>query len=316
MSYASDVKEEIARIELSDDSKRAQLSALVQCLGTFGFSSGVMNIKVRCANAVIIKRICSDIQTLYDVKAGIAAIKQQNLDKRNIYSVTINEKVKDILYDLDLWTEKGIQEHPRLGFLNTDEMLRSYVAGCFMASGTVNDPKTPNYHLEFKANSESHAAFLVKILDKFFIKAKITERRGHSIVYIKMSDAISDVLRVIGADNALMLFESERIDRDVVNSLHRLDNVTIANEQKSQQVSDMQIEAIEYLMKRDLLKYLSEKDREIALIRYNNPNATLNELSEIYYQQSRETLSKSGIRHRFEKVFALVEKYKEKEKNK
>ena len=47
------------------------------------------------------------------------------------------------------------------------------------------------------------------------------------------------------------------------------------------------------------------------MIRYENPDASLMELSELFYIQTKTTLSKSGIRHRFEKITALADKYRE-----
>lgn len=313
MSFASDIKEEIARNELSDNLQRAQLSALIQLLATMGFSSEGLNLKIKCSNAVVTKRIASNIANLYQVRPDIMAVKQTKLSQGNVYYLTVNEKVKDILYDLDLWVEKGFLEHPRLSFLNNDEMIKAYLGGCFMASGSINSPQTTQYHLELTANSQSHGNFLLKLLEKCYINAKMTERREKFIVYVKSGEQIADFLKAIGAVDAVIEFEDVRIQRDFFNQLHRLDNVKIANEQKSQKVADAQIEAINYLAQRDLLKYLSEKEQHIAKLRLADPFASLNELAESYYEETGILLSKSGIRHRFEKIFALADKYKKKE---
>ena len=313
MSFTSDVKDELAGIELSDSSKKAQLSALFQLLASLSISSRGLSLNITCTNAKVIKRVAMDVRALYGLRCDIEATRQKNLDKRNIYTLIITEKAREILEDLDLWTGKGLQEHPRMGFLNHEEMVRSYLAGCFMAGGSINSPRSTSYHLEITASSEGQGQFMQKLLEKENIPARMTVRRKHHVVYMKSAETIAYMLRLLGASEAVMEFEDERIQRDFINSLHRLDNVKIANEQKSLKVADEQIEAISYLKDRGLLRYLSEKDRQIAMVRYANPDASLKELSKIYQQQSGVELTKSGIRHRFENIYKLVEKYRKRE---
>ncbi len=313
MSFTSDVKDELAGIELSDSSKRAQLSALFQLLASLSISSKGLSLNITCGNAKVIKRIAMDVRDLYGLRCDIEATRQHNLDKRNIYTLIISEKAREILEDLDLWTERGLQQHPHMAFLNHEEMIRSYLAGCFMAGGSINSPRSTSYHLEIAANGESQGNFMIRLLEKEGIGAKMTMRRNHHLIYMKSAETISDMLRLLGANEAVMEFEDERIQRDFLNSIHRLDNVKIANEQKSLKVADEQCEAVMYLKDRDLLRYLSEKDRQIALARLANPDASLNELSRIYEQQSGVELTKSGIRHRFNNIFKLVEKYRKRE---
>ena len=313
MSFTSEVKDELAGIELSDPSKRAQLSALFQLLASLSISSKGLSLEITCSNARVIKRIGMDVRALYGLRCDIEATRQRNLDKRNIYTLIISEKVREILEDLDLWTDRGLQERPHMAFLNHEEMVRSYLAGCFMAGGSINSPKSTSYHLEIAANGESQGNFMIRLLEKEGITAKLTTRRGHHLIYMKSAETIGDMLRLLGANEAVMEFEDERIQRDFLNSIHRLDNVKIANEQKSLKVADEQCEAIIYLQERGLLRYLSEKDYQIAMVRLANPDASLNELSRIYEKQSGVELTKSGIRHRFENINRLVEKYRKRE---
>lgn len=314
MSFASEVKEEVIRLDLNENQRKARLSAVIQLLASVSISSSGLSINFKTSSASLIKMVSMDIKEIYQCKSEITVEKQTNLNKRNLYGLSIVEKTKEILNDLDLWTDKGIQEHPRLMFLKNDDMIRAYLAGCFIACGSINSPRTTDYHLEIKANSVSFGQFLIKLLEKFYITAKLSHRRNTDFIYVKSSEKIADFLKLIGANEAIIQFEDIRIQRDYVNNLYRLDNIEIANAQKSQEVADKQIEAVEYLLGKDLLKYLSDKDREIALLRLKNPDASLKELAQLYEDEGGDSLSKSGIRHRFEKIFALKEKYqKEKE---
>ena len=157
--------------------------------------------------------------------------------------------------------------------------------------------------MEVTANSEGHADFLIKLLTKFRIPAKRTERRKKTIVYVKSGEAIADFLILIGANDALMEFENERINRDYFNNFQRLENINIANEQKTLAVAQKQIEAIQYLLDRKLEHLLRKEDLEVAMLRMEFQDASFNELAKEYYNRTGVLLSKSGIRHRFNKVW-------------
>ena len=111
MSFASQVKEEVARLEVNDDAKRAELSAILKLLSTLNISSRGMSLRVRNKNSVIIRMISQHVQDLYDYKPEIEVVKETKLNHNNIYTVVIREKVLDILEDLDLWHDGGIRQH-------------------------------------------------------------------------------------------------------------------------------------------------------------------------------------------------------------
>ncbi len=314
MSFASDVKDEITRLQLDEDPKRGLLSGLLQSLASIGISSSGIYLTLKISNGQIAKRAALDLRELYGVKSQLSVVKQKRLNKRNIYRIKITEKVKGILKDLDLWTDRGLQDHPRMMFLSTDEMIRGYVAGTFLATGSINRPSSVNYHMEITANSEEHADFLIKLLARFRITAKKMERRKKTIVYIKVGQDIADFLKLIGANEAMMEFEDIRINRDFFNSVQRLDNIKIANEQKTLAVAKKQIDAIQYILDKNLQHLLREEDLEVAMLRMELQDASLNELAQEYKDRTGVSLSKSGIRHRFNKILALKEKYVEREK--
>ena len=313
MSFASSVKDEVARLDLEPNVKKAQLCAVVKLLSVLGFSSNGMSLTIRSKNATVIKMLTQDFEELYDVKPGLGAIKETKLDKANIYVLVVEEKVKDILKDLDLWTDSGLQQHPRMKFLATDNMIKGYLTGCFLATGSVNSPTKTNYHMEVVANEEEHAKFIAKLLNRFYINAKIQVRRNQFVVYVKASEQISDYLRLMGASNAVMDFEDIRIQRDFVNSISRLNNCELANDAKSLAVAARQYEAVEYIIENHHLEKLTEKDQEMALLRFENPEASLLELSDLYLERTGVVISKSGVRHRFVKIIELADKYRQKE---
>ena len=201
-----------------------------------------------------------------------------NLKKNKIYCLRILSHAKEILQDLGIYSARGLLDRPLQAIVQKDSAARAYLAGAFMASGSVNAPQKPNYHLEIKAMNENHAQFLILLMDRFDIHARCIERRSRPIVYIKAAEKIADFLRCIDADESLMNFENIRIARDYTNSLTRIINVEVANEMKTQQAASKQLEDIEAVEKAGKMQYQNEKIQEAALLRKENPEASLAEL--------------------------------------
>ena len=113
-----------------------------------------------------------------------------------------------------------------------DETIAGYIAGTFLASGSVNSPKTTNYHLEVSVNGENYARWLQKLFGKYKkldIEPKIIKRRDKFVLYIKKSEQISNFLIVVGAPVTCMEFEDERVERDYYSSANRVANFDEAN---------------------------------------------------------------------------------------
>ena len=313
MSFASDVKEEVARLEINDEAKKAELSAILKLLSVISISNRGISLKIRSKNAVIIRMISQYVQDLYGTKPEIRAVKENGFNKNNIYVIVINEKVVEILEDLDLWRDDGIAEYPRMKFLRNDNMIKAFITGSFLAAGSINSPNTTSYHREISCNTREYADFIIKLLARYYINGKLALRRDKYVVYLKASEQISDFLRLMGASEVIFAFEDVRIQRDFVNNLSRWNNCEIANDAKSLEAARKQYEAVEYLVSSGNLAKLAEKDQEIAMVRYDNPEANFMELSKIYESRTGQVLSKSGIRHRFIKIIDLADKYRNRE---
>ena len=194
--------------------------------------------------------------------------------------------------------------------LKKEEDKRAYLAGCFLASGSINDPSSKNYHLEVSTNSSKHAEFIQKMILKFNLNPKIIQRRNKFVIYLKKSEEISDFLRIINSQLGVMEFEEERINKDYWNSNNRLNICEISNEVKTLNSAKEQVEAINkiYKLKKEYL--LDLKDKQIAQIRLDNPEANLQEIADIYTEKFQKPLSKSGVNHRIRKIKQIASEIK------
>ena len=182
------------------------------------------------------------------------------------------------------------------------EGKRHQLQSLFLQIGSVSDPER-FYHLEFVCATEQEANKLAMLIREFHIPAKTVERKGHFVVYLKESDAISDMLNLLGAHQALMKFENIRILKGMRENIQRQVNCETANLQKTVSASVRQIQDIDYIRTHVGFSNLPEGLREIAELRLKRPNATLKELSE----ELVPPVGKSGVNHRLRKLSELAE---------
>lgn len=310
MSFTTEVKAEISMNELHDCCEKAELSALIQMCASLSFTSTGMAIEVRSENANTAKRILKLLKEIYEVSSQLSVLRKMKLKKNNIYVLRINSQVPRILGDLQIMGEHGLRTHPTAKMTKKECCARAYLAGAFLASGSVNSPQTANYHLEIVANTKDQADFVLKLMHRFDLPAKYIKRRSQEVVYLKASDKIGDFLRCIGASDALFAFEDSRIQRDFMNSLTRLDNCELANEMKTISAGKKQLEDIEWIETYRSLDTLPEKLFQVACLRKQNPEASLNELCEYFYEEHGESISKSGMKHRLAKLKELANQYR------
>ncbi len=306
MSFTSQVKQEVSLQKLEGDEERAKLSALIQLTSSLSISSRGMCLVVTTENNPVARNIFRMLKDRYQVDIEFRVKRRMNLNKNQIFEMRIYGNVTDILTDLGIYSSRGLLDKPLQKIVSKDSTARAYLCGAFMADGSVNSPETASYHLEIKAENESHAQFLVDLMERFYIPARTIERRKHQIVYIKSAEKIADFLRVIGADENLMEFENERIARDFTNNVQRLNNVDVANEMKSMKAANAQLKDIEILDRHAISDTLDEKLRDVIAVRKENPEASLNELAQIYEQKTGNPVSKSGLKHRFVKLHELA----------
>ncbi len=131
------------------------------------------------------------------------------------------------------------------------------------------------------------------------------------MIYMKEAEKISDYLKILGANNAVMYFENIRIYKDKKNQTNRLNNCEQANINKIVDAASIQLKQIEIIKKHTQIDLLDDKTKEIIQYRLKYPEASLKELSEIISMETGKTITKSGLNHRFRKLKELAEKFQE-----
>lgn len=308
MSFTSDTKQELMALTMNDCCRLAELSALLAVNGQLTISSKGVHIVFVTTSLPLARKVIQSIKKLYKIEVEVMSKQQLKLKKQNQYFVTIKDKAHTIINELSLM-------HDSLGFAQTiDQTLlvktcdqRAYIRGAFLASGSINHPNSSSYHAEINVQSESYARALTEVLNEFSLKAKYISKRKSYIVYIKESEKIADFLRIIDATNALLTFEDERIKRDFVNSITRVMNMELANQNKTLEAANRQLKDIAILENLVDMDKLPTSVHEAIVLRKRYPEASLVELSEKSAQHFSKPVSKSGLNHRFRNIKALAE---------
>lgn len=304
MSFTSIVKNEITHLETTKPENISELSAIIRNDAIINET----NIKITTENSSVARRIFELMKQLYDVNSKVTVRRGYNYNKHYLYILEITHKTKDILSDLSIYDHNTYYNIPRDYLIEDEDLLRAYIRGLFLSTGSINDPKKSRYHLEFIVDNEKYAEFICTLLNKYLLKAKYLKRENKYMVYIKEAEKIGDFLRIINASSAVLYYEDIRIYRDHKNMTNRLNNCEQANVDKIIATAAEQVRQIEVIKEYSDLELLDEKVKEAAYYRLKYPETSLQELSEIISIETGKDITKSGLHHRFQKIKLLAQK--------
>ena len=172
----------------------------------------------------------------------------------------------------------------------------------FVQKGSVNDPNA-SYHLEIACDSTDEAEIVSELMGQQGFNVRMTQRKGKSIVYLKDRESIADFLGYIGAVSSMMAMENSLILKDVRNSVNRKVNFEAANIERTVGAAMKDIEDIRYIESHGGLKQLPAGLRDMAEMRIEYPDATLQSLGD----NMDPPLGKSGVNHRLRKLSEMAE---------
>ncbi len=310
MSFAAETKKELTYVVgENQECKIAELSALVKMIGNLQLSNQKVILDVITENAAIARKIYTLIKEIFYVSGELMVRKKMRLKKNNVYIVRISQQVEKILNHLSI-LETGFSFYPGIkqDLIRNECNKRAYLRGAFLAGGSINHPESSSYHLEISSSYQEHIEDLSALANEYGLNSKWSERKKGYFMYIKEGEKITEFLNVIGAHQALLRFEDVRIVKDMRNSVNRLVNCETANLNKTVGAAIRQINNIKLLDKEIGLDNLPPKLKEIALVRIQYPELTLNELG----QYIPGNVSKSGINHRLRKLDEMAKKLQDK----
>lgn len=287
MSFSSDIKEELGRqYSKSRHCQMAELSGMIELEGRIDEQDGTMYFKTD--NPVLLEKYAILMRKVFELDI----------------SKPISKEDTDRIMQTFKWSRLEGATTNGLILQNTC-CKRAFIRGAFLAGGSMSDPNK-SYHFEIVCHTLEQAKQLQSVMQSFDTDAKIVERKGHHVVYLKEGSQIVDMLNVMEAYVALMNLENVRILKEVRNTINRKVNCETANINKTVNAAVKQVEDIELIRERIGLDNLPDNLREMALLRLEYPEATLKELGNYL----EPPVGKSGVNHRLRKLSAIAEDLK------
>ena len=300
MSFSTDVKNELARLEPRDaNCDKAELLALLRMSGAIILRGMNIGIHFSTENAALARRVLRLLKDNYQVQTEVVITRSRRLKKNNRYQVQVMPapQVSKAMTELQLLSVEGDLKNP---LLSSHAAKKNYLRGAFLGGGSVSRPSS-DYHLEMVTTNEVFANCIIKVMQTFSLKAKLTDRKNDYIVYLKDGESIIKILNVIGAHTAMMELENARIIKDMRNNVNRVVNCETANLGKVVKAALRQVNCIRFIETKMSINELPEPLLFVARLRLAYPEASLNELVD-----HAEGLGKSGINHRLKKIEELA----------
>ena len=296
LSFSLEVKQELSKINSLADKNNVKCE-LMGYLVTSNTSVQKNKVRFSTESQYNINRFSKLLNNLgfvnYDIKI-----------QRNMYSIFINKN--DIQELIRAEENINIANEILSYFLKSEILEKAFIRGTFLGSGTINNPEK-KYNLEIFLKNLETAKYIIEILRKYSIDFKILERSKKYAIYTKEGEEISKFLALMGASASVLKFEEIRVYRDIKNNINRKVNCETANLNKIVNSSVKQINDIKYIKERGKFNELSEQLKEIAIVRIENPDMSLEELGKLL----KKPIGKSGVNHRLRKIQKIVEELKE-----
>ena len=302
MSFASDVKAELADVSTRSDCCRvAQVYGMLE----LGHHFTGADITLQTENATVASLYCELVGAVCGVdKPPIREYPR----KKDYYIVQVPVNACRRVLERFGHAVDDLTVRLNRANLDCDGCAAAYLRGAFLVSGSVTNPET-DYHLEFSVPYYNLSRDMLALLAECGLSAKCVTRKGNYIVYLKESGQIEDCLTLMGAMSSSLELMNVKIVKDIRNKANRVTNCESANIDKTVAASSVHVNAIRKLLQNGGEESLPPELREIARLRYTHPELSLRELRE----QLSESLSRSGVNHRLQRLVELAEKLPEKE---
>ncbi len=294
MSFSFDVKEELCKVREKDNiCKAAELYGMV----LFGQTVEEDQLKISTENVLVINHL----QSLTTELLGL-------FFEMNEIGVTFNatlhgSNLSKLYQMLRMKEDAGISLEIKGHLLHSKDRFFAFLRGAVLSGGYLSDPLS-GYHFELVTPYYSVAKSLLELMNSQGITCKMVVRRSNHVIYIKDSQQIYDLLYRLGARSSAFELMDVKIEKETNNNNNRVDNCAAYNMDKALNKAVEQIRAIETIQEKNGLSTLPEDLLYVAILRKENPTASLTELSTL----SNGRISRAGLSRKLNKIVELAKK--------
>ena len=305
MALTSDVKDELARIEVTKSATRvAELSAILRFAGGLHLISGRVVIEVEVDAASIARRIRKDLMEVLGIESELAVIAPSGIRRTSRYQVRVIAQGDLLARRAGLIDPKGrpVRGLPAHLVSSTIQVAQALWRGAFLAHGSLTDPGR-SASLEVTAPGNEAAMALVGVARRLGVVAKAREVRGVHRVVVRDGEAIAAMLTQMGAHTNVLKWEEARLRREVRATANRLANFDDANLRRSAQAAvaaGARVKRALEILGPDIPEHL----RYAGELRLKFKDASLDELG----HHANPPMTKDAVAGRIRRLLAMADK--------
>ena len=305
MALTADVKDELARLEVSKTTVRAaELATILRFSGGLHLISGRIAVESELDSPAIVHRVRKDLAELYGVRSEAAVTSTSGVRRANTYLVRVVDGGETLARQTGLLDarRRPIRGLPNRLTTGSREGLAAVWRGAFLASGSLTDPGR-SAALEVTCPANEAAMALVGAAGRLHVSAKAREVRGVHRVVIRDGEAISAMLVHMGAAESVKVWEEMRQRREVRATANRLVNFDDANLRRSAQAAVAACSRVERALE-ILDGNVPEHLRYAGDLRLRFRDSSLDELG----HHAEPPMTKDAVAGRIRRLLAMADK--------
>lgn len=305
MTLTADVKEELTGIQASKTTVRAaELASLLRLSGGLHVISGRIAVESELDSPALVRRVRKALAELYGVRSEVAPASSSSGTKNELYLVRVIDGGETLARQTGLLDarKRPVRGLPNRLTTGSREELAAVWRGAFLAAGSLTDPGRSSA-LEVVCPGNEAAMALVGAAGRLGVIAKAREVRNVYRVVVRDGDAISELLRRMGAVETVRAWEELRQRREVRATANRLVNFDDANLRRSAQAAVAACARVERaleLLDGDIPKHLAYAGD----LRLRFRDASLDELG----RQAEPPMTKDAVAGRIRRLLAMADR--------
>lgn len=294
----------MAQVRLArSEAKAAELATLLRFCGGLHLISGRIAIEVELSESELARRMSRTLTEVFSSKSEISVINATSKRDKG-YLVRVSGHGELLARQTGLIDIKGkpVRGLPaNLISSTTDEAISAW-RGAFMAAGVLSDP-AKMVSLEVVAPTNEAAMALVGLARRLEVSAKTREVRSTHRVMVREPEAIGNLMKLLGAEQAWEKWEEVRIKRGNQMPNQRLANFDDANLRRSAQAAVAAGARVQRALE-ILGTEVPEHLRYAGELRLEHQNASLDELGRL----ASPPMTKDAIAGRIRRLLAMADK--------
>ena len=305
LALTADVKDELARVEISKTTLRAaELATILRFSGGLHMISGRIAIESELDTPLLARRVRKDLAELYGVRSDVTVIPAAGLRRASHYLVRVLDGGETLARQTGLLDarRRPIRGLPNRLTTGSKDEIAAVWRGAFLAHGSLTDPGR-SAALEVTCPGNESAMALVGAAGRLGVVAKAREVRGVHRVVIRDGDAIGAMLVHMGAQETVLNWEALRQRREVRATANRLVNFDDANLRRSAQAAVAACARVQRAME-ILGEDIPEHLRYAGDLRLSFRDSSLDELG----HHADPPMTKDAVAGRIRRLLAMADK--------